>query len=113
MFLFGSIFIIQFFWVFFFVCVYVLGRYMSVQGTMLVYAKGSCGNTACHVFAYFLVCQMSPKQVWSQHLVTQEPSCFLSVTWHREGLEFQDMKALIPLGAIFLPSVAPTSQQNF
>jgi hypothetical protein len=23
------------------------------------------------------------------------------------------MKALIPLGAIFLPSVAPTSQQNF
>jgi hypothetical protein len=27
-----------------------------------------------------------PKQVWSRHLAAQEPSCFLSVTWHGEAL---------------------------
>jgi hypothetical protein len=29
---------------------------------------------------------MSPKQVWSQHLQAQEPSCFLSVTWYGKAL---------------------------
>jgi hypothetical protein len=33
--------------------------------------------------AHLLVCWLSPKQVWSQHLAACEPSCFLSVnvTW--------------------------------
>jgi hypothetical protein len=59
---------------------------------------------------------MSPKQVWSQCLVVQEPSSFLSVTWYGEdlyGLEVQGVKVLILLGAFFLPSVAPASQQDF
>jgi hypothetical protein len=29
------------------------------------------------------------------------------------GLGFQGVEALIPLGALFLPSVDPVSQQNF
>jgi hypothetical protein len=36
--------------------------------------------------------------------------------WHGEalyGLGVQVLEALIPLGAFFLPSVAPASQQNF
>jgi hypothetical protein len=36
--------------------------------------------------------------------------------WHGEafyGLGFQDVKVLIFLGALFLPSVAPSSQQDF
>jgi hypothetical protein len=36
--------------------------------------------------------------------------------WHGEalyGLGVQVVEALIPLGAFFLPSVAPASQQNF
>jgi hypothetical protein len=88
----------------------------SVQGSMLVYPRGGCGNTICHLFADPLVCRMSPKQVWSQHLMVQEPSCFLGVMWHREALYMlgiQDVKALILLGAFFLPSVAPVSQQSF
>jgi hypothetical protein len=59
---------------------------------------------------------MSPKQVWSQCLVVQEPSCFLSVTWHGDAyheLGFQGIEVLILLVALFLPSVAPASQQDF
>jgi hypothetical protein len=65
---------------------------------------------------HLLVCQMSPKQVWSQHLATQEPSCFLGVMGHGEvlyGLGAQGIEVLILLGAFFLSSVAPASQQDF
>jgi hypothetical protein len=64
------------------------------------------------VGAHLLVCRMSPKQVWSRHLAMH----FLSVMWHGEAfhwLRVQDIKVLIFLGALFLPSVAPTSQQYF
>jgi hypothetical protein len=107
MFLFSSLFIIQFFW-------RVKGQ--SVQGPMLVCPRGSCGNTVCHLFAHLLVCWLSPKQVWSQHLAAWEPSCFFSVKWNGEALYrigFQGVKALIPVGAFFLPSEAPASQQSF
>jgi hypothetical protein len=53
-----------------------------------------------------LVCWMSSKQVWCQHLVTLESSCFLSVMWCREALYMLGVKgveALSPLGAFFLP----------
>jgi hypothetical protein len=46
----------------------------------------------------------------------QEPSYFLSVTWHGEafyGLVVQGVKIVILLGALFPPSVAPASQQDF
>jgi hypothetical protein len=59
---------------------------------------------------------MSPKQVWSQRLVVRELSWFLSVNWHGEalyGLGVEGVKVLILLGALFLPRVAPVSQQDF
>jgi hypothetical protein len=59
---------------------------------------------------------MSPKQVWSWYLVVQEPSCFLSVTWCGEAfyrLAVQGIKILILFGALFPPSAAPASQQEF
>jgi hypothetical protein len=43
-------------------------------------------------------------------------SCFLNVTWHGAalyGLGVQGVKVLILLGAFFLQSVAPASQQDF
>jgi hypothetical protein len=52
----------------------------------------------------------------SLELVAWEPSCFLSVTFHVEGLYglgIQGVKVLILFGALFLPSVAPASQQDF
>jgi hypothetical protein len=79
----------------------------SAQGAMLVYLRGGCGNTTCCLFAHQLVCCASPKQVWSQHLAAQEPSCFLSVMWLGETLYrlgVQGVKVLILLGAFFLPS---------
>jgi hypothetical protein len=66
--------------------------------------------------AHLLVCQMSPKQVWSWFLVVQQSSCFLSVMQHGEtfhGLGVQGVNVLILLGALFLPCVAPVSQQDF
>jgi hypothetical protein len=59
---------------------------------------------------------MSPKQVWSQHLVVQEASCFLSIIWLGEalyGLGVQGVEVLILFGALFLPNVATVSQQDF
>jgi hypothetical protein len=108
---FSSLFIVQF--IFFF----LQGR-ASVSlprgpcWFILEVSRGNCMTVGVHL----LVCQMSPKQVWSQHLVAQQPSSFLSVTWHGEAfhrLGVQDVKVLILLVALFLPSVAPASQQGF
>jgi hypothetical protein len=107
MFLFSFLFVIQFF---------LQGRAQSVQGAMLVYPKGGCGNTMCHLFVHLLVCWMSPKQIWSQGLTEWESSCFLGVMWCGEALYrlgVQGVKALILLDAFFLPSMAPASQQGF
>jgi hypothetical protein len=52
--------------------------------------------------------------VWQQQ--QQQLTCFLSVTWHGEvfhRLGVQSVKLLILLFALFLPSVAPASQQDF
>jgi hypothetical protein len=57
-----SVLCLLFSWFFFFVAG---GGGQSVQGAMLVYPKGGCGNTTWCLFAHLLVCQMSPKQVWS------------------------------------------------
>jgi hypothetical protein len=48
--------------------------------------------------------------------VVAAASCFLSVMWRVEafhGLGVQGVKVSILLGAFFLPSVAPASQQGF
>jgi hypothetical protein len=57
-----------------------------------------------------------PKQIWNQHLVAQESSWFLIVTWHGEAfcrLGIWGIRFLLLLGVFFLPSVAPASQQYF
>jgi hypothetical protein len=46
----------------------------------------------------------------------QGPSGFLSVMWHGEAfyrLGIQGVEVFILLGALFLPSVVPVSQQDF
>jgi hypothetical protein len=50
--LFSSLFINQFFFFF------LQGRGLSVQGAMLIYPRGSCGNTVCWLFACLLVCSL-------------------------------------------------------
>jgi hypothetical protein len=63
-----------------------------------------------------LVCKYLPSRFGASIWWWQEPFCFLRVmccgeAFHRLGV--QGVKVLILLGALFLPSVAPTSQQNF
>jgi hypothetical protein len=92
------------------------GRGVSLPGGYAGLSQGWLWEYCVMLGAHLLVCQMSPKQVWSLQRVAWEPSCFFSVTWHREALYVlgvQGVKALIPLGALFLPSVAPVSQQDF
>jgi hypothetical protein len=110
---FSSLFIVQFFFcmcVGCFLYVWGVGRGgagggdQSAQGAMLVYPRDSWGNSAWCLALTCLVCQMTPKQVWSRCLAAQEPSCFVSVTWHGEvlyGLGVQCVKVLILLGALF------------
>jgi hypothetical protein len=65
--------------------------------------------------AHLLVCQMSQASLQPESGGTGA-LLFLSVTWHREasfGLGVQGVKVFILLGAFFLPSVAPASQQDF
>jgi hypothetical protein len=48
--------------------------------------------------------------------VAREPSGVLSITWRLEALYMlgvQDVKVLTLLGVLFLPNVAPESQQDF
>jgi hypothetical protein len=33
-------------------CLFLRGRDQSVQRAMLVYPRGGCGNTVCHLFAH-------------------------------------------------------------
>jgi hypothetical protein len=71
-----------------------------------------CMTIVAHLLGFW----MSPKQVWSQCLAAPELSCFLSVMWYGEALyrlRIQGVKVLILLGAFFLPSMAPASQQDF
>jgi hypothetical protein len=89
---------------FLFVC---FGGSVSLPGCIL----GVAGEYHMTLGAYLFVCQISPRQVWSQHLVAQQPSCFLSVTWHGETFHgVQGVEVLILLAALFPPFVAPVSQ---
>jgi hypothetical protein len=92
------------------------GRRSVCPGAMLVYPRGGWGNTTWPLVFTCLVCWISPKQVWSQHLATQQPSSFLIVMWHGEafhGPGVQNVEVLILLAALFPPSVAPASQRGF
>jgi hypothetical protein len=105
----------------FFVCVCVWGggEGQSAQGAMLVYSRGGWGILQYCVMlgAHLLVCQMSIKQVWSQHLVVVRALLFSqcnvarrSFPWAR-GSGYPEV--VILLAALLPPNVAPVSQQGF
>jgi hypothetical protein len=83
---------------------------------MLVYPRGGWGILSDAWCSPVWSVECLPSRfgagVWSR----QQPSCFLSVTWHGEafyGLGVQGIEVLILLDALLLPSVAPVSQQDF
>jgi hypothetical protein len=58
----------------------------------------------------------SPKQVGSWHLVVQEPSWFLRISWCGEamyGLEVQGYRSFASSWWFFLPGVSLATQQDF
>jgi hypothetical protein len=70
----------------------------TVQGAMLVYPKGGCGDPLFHLFAHLLVCVSQE----CYELVVQEPSCILHVRWHGEamcGLRVQGVRIVLLLVA--------------
>jgi hypothetical protein len=57
-----------------------------------------------------------PSRFGADGLWWWQPTCFLRVTWHEEAfyvLGIQGVEVFILLGALFLQSVAPASQQSF
>jgi hypothetical protein len=73
-----------------------------------------------------ILCDACLSSVWSAECLLNrfgagiwwqwQPTCFLSVTWWGETfyeLGVQGADVLILLGALFLPSVPPASQQGF
>jgi hypothetical protein len=111
--LFSSLFINQLFF-----CVCVGGRPSVCPGgasvCLLVYPRGSYGNTTCRLFVHLLVCvsQAGLEPVSSSVGALLFSQC--NMAWRsfvRAGV--QGVGVLILLGGFFLPSVAPASQQNF
>jgi hypothetical protein len=99
-----------------FIQIFFLWMCPSAQGAMLVYPRGGWGNTAWHLVLTCLVCRMSPKQAWSWYLAAVAAHLFsqCNVAWRAfYGLGVQGAEVLILLVALFLLSVAPTSQQGF
>jgi hypothetical protein len=85
----------------------------SVKGAMLVYPRGSCGNTRCHLFAHLFCISQAVLEPVSDSVGS---FCFLSVMWCGEalyGLGVQGVRVLILPGVFFLASVVPASQQGF
>jgi hypothetical protein len=69
------------FFFFFFFC----GTWVSLSRELCWFIPGVAVGIP-HA-AYLLTCwSASPKLVWSRHLVAQEPSCFLRVTWCGDAL---------------------------
>jgi hypothetical protein len=83
-------------------------------GGYAVYPSSGCGNTECPLFVYLLVCiSQAGLELASGGMGAL---LFLSVTWYGEALyrlEVQGVTVLIIFGALFLPSVALVSQQDF
>jgi hypothetical protein len=76
---------------------------------MLGYIPGVAGGILCDTW-YSTVGLLNVFQAGL------EPSYFLSVMWREEtfhGIGIQGVEVLIFVGSLFLPSVAPASQQYF
>jgi hypothetical protein len=105
---FSSLFIVQ---IFFYggVCQSTQGLFWFIPEV----AGGIPHDTRCSpVWSAECLPSMFGDGVWQR----RQLSCFLSVMWYGEafhGLGIQGVKVLTLLGAVFLPSVAPASQQGF
>jgi hypothetical protein len=112
MFLFTFLFIVQFFWFFFFFAVWGVNLSRGLCWFISGVPVGKPRDAWCSPVGLPNVSQAC----FSWCLEAWEPSCFLSVMWCGEalyGLGVQGVEVLILLGALFLPSAAPVSQQDF
>jgi hypothetical protein len=81
---------------------------------MLVYPRDSCGNTICCLFAYLLICisqaglELASGSMGA--LLFSHCNVMLRSFIQASGSGFE---VLILFGALFLPSVAPVSQEDF
>jgi hypothetical protein len=103
--LFSSFFIIQFF---------LWGRGQSVQGALLVYPRGSCGNITCCLFAHLVVCVSQAGLELASGSVGPLLVSQCNVVWEALcGLGIWGCQSFASSWWIFLPSVSPASQLDF
>jgi hypothetical protein len=96
-----------------FITIFSQGGGQSVQGALLVYPNGGCGNTSCCLFAYLLVCF---SQVGLE-LPSGGAGALLFSQCNVVGRSFVLARGVVCWSFvcscwIFLPRVAPASQQN-
>jgi hypothetical protein len=88
-------------------------RDQSVQGAVLVYPKGGCGSTTCHLFAHLLVYVYQAGLEPVSGSVGSLLFSLHNLAWRSPvWAEGSGCQSFILLGVFFLPSVAPVSQQN-
>jgi hypothetical protein len=98
-----------------FLCVCVGGG-QSVQEAMLVFSRGSYGNTVCHLFAHLLVCiSLAGLEQASGAEALLFPQC--NMAWRSfiqaRGVGYWSFASSWCFFFFFLSSVAPVSQQDF
>jgi hypothetical protein len=85
----------------------------SVQGAMLIWPRVVCGSTTCHL-ALLVVCFSQAGRNW--HLVVQEPSWFLHLTWSGDAMHrlvVWRCQSFASSWCFFLQDVSPVSLQDF
>jgi hypothetical protein len=87
----------------------------SVQGTLLVYLRGGCGNTVWHLVLTCWSAECLPSRfgagVWWQGSPPVSQCNVVCRSFLQAEVRGDDI--LILLGALFMPRVAPASQQDF
>jgi hypothetical protein len=88
------------------------GRGQSIQGTMLVYPRCSCGKSTCCLFAHLLV-------LMSQAGLELAPGSMGALLFSHCNTVWRSFVRAIGSGCLgfdsdfFLPCVAPVPEQNF
>jgi hypothetical protein len=87
------------------------GRGQSVQGAVLVYPRGDCGDTMCHLFAHLLVCisqaGLEPVSVGTGALLVSQCNMAWRSFVRAGGLRCRGFSSS---WWFFLTSLAPASQ---
>jgi hypothetical protein len=86
--------------------------FFPAQGSVCLGGYADLSQGVLHATYLLTWWSASPKQVRSWHLVAQEPSWLLCLTWHEDAMHVKVSELFFPWW-FFLPGVSPVSLQEF